>query len=214
MSVKPSAKSGAHSDRRRLRQRFRSLRRSLTSKAQRDHAETVARHAVVAGLPLAFQRFALYLGNDGELDPRALIARLLHHGKYVALPVLVGDRLAFYPYHAGARLARNRFGIPEPDTRGTQRWPLATIGVVFVPLVAFDGRGYRLGMGGGFYDRSLASGGPLLVGLAHGIQEADRLPAASWDVPMDAVLTEHGYRAFSPRGARFGTGIAAPTSSP
>jgi 5-formyltetrahydrofolate cyclo-ligase len=195
----------------RLRRDFRRRRRALGPALQREHAALVARHAITCGLSLPFQRLALYCPNDGEVGTLPLIARLIDHGKQVALPVLKGDHMAFYPFRTDTRLRRNTYGIPEPDTAGSMVWATCTIGAVFMPLVAFDGRGFRLGMGGGYYDRTFPerrSGGtsgyaPLLVGLAHALQEAEGLPTEPWDVPMDGVLTEAGYRAFTTRGSRF-----------
>ena len=102
------------------------------------------------------------------------------------------------PFAEGTALARNRFGILEPASRRRDRArkPCA-IDVVLAPLVAFDSEGNRLGMGGGFYDRTLARLGhlrhwrtPRLVGVAYDFQKVDALPAQDWDVPLDAVVSE------------------------
>jgi 5-formyltetrahydrofolate cyclo-ligase len=207
-AIDPSlSKAPIRSRRQNLRRRFRDARRSLTATQHHRHAVAAARQVMTSGLPLAFDRFALYLANDGELDPAPLMSDLKRIGKRIALPVLDGDRLAFHAWDPSTVMVRNRFGIREPDPRRSCPWSIATIGALFLPLVAFDARGHRLGMGGGFYDRSLDAGQaprlPLLVGLAHAQQEADTLPAARWDVPLDAVVTEHGYRPFTTRAARF-----------
>ncbi len=112
--------------------------------------------------------------------------------------------MSFAP--AGGRLRRNVFGIPEPSTprRLSARW----MQFVLVPLVAYDDRGARLGMGGGYYDRALAWRrhrcawhGPRLVGIAHSTQRVDRIAALTHDVGLDAVITERGITLF-PRSAR------------
>ena len=88
----------------------------------------------------------------------------------------------------------NRFGIPEPMLTKNNLCPLSQIDLIFTPLVAFDSSGNRLGMGGGFYDRTLA---PIkrdqlttqLIGLAHNCQQVDALSQDSWDIPLNGIVT-------------------------
>ena len=124
-------------------------------------------------------------------------------GKRLALPVIGRwGNMSFRAYDATTPLAANAYGIEEPVAGGR---PLSTLSldVVLTPLVAFDGNGNRLGMGGGYYDRHFGAAPtslrPLLIGVAHQLQCAPSLPAAPWDVPLDAVLTESGWRGFSKR---------------
>jgi 5-formyltetrahydrofolate cyclo-ligase len=159
----------------------------------------------ISRLPLFARRFALYAASDGEVDTRDLVDRLLERGRQVALPVVLPDRLlAFYRYSPKTRLVRNRYGILEPDTRTTPSISARTLDVVFLPLVAFDANGHRLGMGGGFYDATFGRvlRRPVLIGLAHSLQRIDDLDAEDWDIPLDAVVTERGIIAFTPRGRR------------
>jgi len=165
----------------------------------------VARHVATSRLPLFAKRFALYAASDGEIDTSDLIDRLLASGRQVALPVVLPDRLlAFYRYTAKTRLVRNRYGILEPDTRSTPSVAVRGLDVVFMPLVAFDENGHRLGMGGGFYDATFGRlpRRPVLIGLAHALQGVARLEPRDWDIPLDAVVTEHGIITFTPRGRR------------
>lgn len=113
-------------------------------------------------------------------------------GKRTFLPCLRSDRsLAFVEYRRGTPLRANRFGIPEPY--GSKSISLKQLDVVCVPLVGFDRAGGRLGMGGGFYDRTFARRGfhqPKLIGLAHSIQESTGLPRDAWDIALSGVVTE------------------------
>jgi len=188
-----------------LRRKFRALRRTLDASAQHNHAIQAARHFAVAGLLLCFDRFAIYWASDGELDTDPIARRLLAARKTVALPVVQsGRRLAFRRYHPATPLMSNRFGIPEPDPYAATPLAAAALDVVMLPLVAFDDRGNRLGMGGGYYDATLANRPRALrIGLAHELQRCDALPSRAWDVPLDAVITESGGRGFTMRGRRF-----------
>ena len=104
---------------------------------------------------------------------------------------------------------RNRYGIPEPDRPIRQRIRAASLDLIVAPLVAFDIYGNRLGMGGGFYDRTLAflkrRGSwrkPVVVGVAYEFQKVQRLTAQPWDVPMHAIATDRAlYPTFPAPGA-------------
>lgn len=130
---------------------------------------------------------------DGEIDPRGLTTL---PGRHFYLPVLQpfpALTLRFARWRPGMPLHRNRFGIPEPAGRRTVA--ARQLDAVLLPLTGFDDRGNRLGMGGGFYDRTLAfrrRGGqqPLLVGVAHACQRLERLPVAAWDVPLQLLATD------------------------
>jgi 5-formyltetrahydrofolate cyclo-ligase len=106
-----------------------------------------------------------------------------------------GGTLLFARYHTGQTLIRNRYGIGEPVKSGRLRkgWSVNT---VLLPLVGFDRCGGRLGMGGGYYDRSFrrlattGTGAPRLVGLAHRVQEVSLLPRERWDLDLSAVATD------------------------
>ncbi len=111
------------------------------------------------------------------------------------LPVLDGEQLAFAPWRPGEPLESNRYGIPEPVVSPARLLRPEAMAFVVLPLVAFDARGARLGMGGGWYDRSFAfrqtqTGPPWLVGAGLELQRVDCIETADWDVPVDAVCSE------------------------
>jgi len=199
----PSAIDADSADgRRRLRQALRRRRRALDARQQRQAAQALCRRLRRLPEVRRARRVALYLPNDGEIDPRPLMPWLAQRNARVFLPVLKPlshNALWFVHYHRDTPMVRNRFGIPEPETRhGAHRARrLATwaLDLILLPLVGFDGHGQRLGMGGGFYDRSLAftrgdGPRPTLIGLAHECQRVQRLPAAPWDVPLDAIVSD------------------------
>lgn len=168
---------------------------------------------------LRYQRaryLAAYWPADGELDPRPLIRAALKRGKRVYLPVLrrgfgpdAGPRLWFARHLPGERMRVNRFGIPEPRISAGRLRPVRRLDLLLLPLVGFDRAGRRIGMGGGYYDRTLAylqTGRlwrrPRLIGLAHECQRVRRIAARPWDVPLDAVVTEAGCHRRTGRATR------------
>ena len=186
-----------------LRRKLREKRRNLSASQQRLAAHKL--HRLLAQHPL-FRRarhIALYIANDGEIDPQLLLRAAQKMGKATYLPVLDAwprTRMVFQRVRPGEQLKPNRFGIREPGFSRARQRPIWTLDLVLMPLVGFDEYGGRLGMGGGFYDRSLAyrarrkkSHKPTLLGLAHECQKVDRLPLASWDVTLHATVTENGW---------------------
>ncbi len=144
-------------------------------------------------------RVAFYLASDGEISPQPLLELALKMGKRCYLPVLHPirhNRLWFVRYRPGCPMQRNRFGIDEPHDKLNPRVPAWSLDLVLLPLVAFDPQGGRLGMGGGFYDRSFAfktrqtRRSPTLIGLAHELQKVERLPLASWDIPLAGIASD------------------------
>ena len=174
----------------RLRAQFRRQRRALTEEAQRRHAQAIAQHV----LPRigASDVVAVYMAQDGEVDLQGVIEGCWNRGIAVALPVLQGRTMFFAAHRQGAALRANRVGIREPASAE----PLAPT-VILAPLVAFDDKGHRLGMGGGFYDRYFAAHPEAhRFGIAHDCQRAASLPADEADIPLAAVATETGWHTF------------------
>ncbi len=183
-----------------LRLEIRARRRAIPEREQRHHARQLARGFTRSRLFLQCRSLATYLANDGEIDPGPLVTRIRHAGKRVYLPVLrprPSRALWFSEHRSGDHLQPNRFGIREPDIRRCPPVPAWSLGLILMPLVAFDEQGNRLGMGGGFYDRTLAYlrqreqwRRPLLIGLAHECQKVPSLESQRWDIPLDAIFTE------------------------
>jgi 5-formyltetrahydrofolate cyclo-ligase len=191
---------------------MRERRRALSPQARRASAHALARQ--VAGLAVFRYRknIAFYLANDGEMDLMPLLRLAWRMRKRCYLPALRPRpwlSLWFAPYRRGDRLRINRFGIAEPKRPRRPRPPWS-LGLALVPLVAFDAQGNRLGMGGGFYDRTFAylnrhplRGRPHLLGIAYAFQQAApaSLAPATWDVPLWGVATEVGIHCFGPHAA-------------
>ena len=178
-----------------IRKHVRNLRREISDEQQQLAAVQAADHALNFAPIQQAQHIALFLSVDGEINTRPLIAKLWQRKQQVYLPVLhpfSTGQLLFLRYDEKTELKINRLRIPEPPLDIRQVITLDQLDLMMVPLVAFDQHGQRLGMGGGFYDRTLQNWrqhGFLPVGLAHDCQQVDSLPVAEWDVPLPAVMT-------------------------
>ena len=132
---------------------------------------------------------------DGEIGLHAFQLRLSATQTY-CLPLLHEDgSLRFAPWRAGDPLVTNRYGIPEPDVEPSSGLEARDLALAVMPLVGFDAHGQRLGMGGGWYDRSFAfrhdrAAPPWLVGAGFSVQQVPALAPAPWDIEPDAICTE------------------------
>lgn len=138
------------------------------------------------------QKIALFLPNDGEIDTKYIQKFLKKQGISVYLPILFGKSLKFAKI--GKNFRKNQYGIPEPAF--SQILSAKHLDIIFMPLVGFDANKNRIGMGGGYYDRTLAFkkrasrfSRPKLYGLAFDCQQVDKLDTQEWDVPLDAIIT-------------------------
>lgn len=162
-------------------------------------ARRLARHAFRFPPVVRARRLGCYLAWRGELDLAPLIREAWARRRQVFLPVLAGQNLRFAPFTPTTPLRPNRYGIPEPDVDRQQWIPASGLDAVLAPLLAFDARGHRLGMGGGYYDRTFrfragrsAWRRPWLIGTAYEFQRVAQLPDDPWDITLDAVITDAG----------------------
>lgn len=183
-----------------LRRQLRKARRALTPGQQRAAALGLYRQLAQHPLFRRARHISLYLPMDGEIDPRLLLRAAQRRGKATYLPVLDAwprTKMVFQRVRPGEKFIPNRFRIPEPRINRARQRRIWALDLILMPLVGFDDEGGRLGMGGGFYDRSLAYLArrktwkkPLLLGLAHECQKVERLAQASWDVPLQGTVSD------------------------
>lgn len=181
-----------------LRQSIRRQRRALDPAVAASCARRLAQRTRHDRLVTGSRHIAAYLAADGEMDLLPLMHALWSLGKRIYLPVLVTfshQKLWFAKFEPGDELVYNRYGIPEPLRRELIK-PCA-LDLVLTPLVAFDAMGHRVGMGGGYYDRSFAFlkqrrqwRKPRMLGIAYEFQQRQALRPKDWDVPLDAIATE------------------------
>ncbi|EMM0380055.1 5-formyltetrahydrofolate cyclo-ligase [Pluralibacter gergoviae] len=187
-----------------IRKLIRERRRALSAAEQSLFAERAAGRMLDYPPVRSARSVALFLSFDGELDTRPLIDALWREGKRVYLPVLhpfSPGNLLFLRYHPRSELVVNRLKISEPRLDVREVLPLDELDVLVTPLVAFDAQGQRLGMGGGFYDRTLQNWRRYdvqPVGYAHDCQRVEALPVEQWDIPLPAVVTPSNTWTFRP----------------
>jgi 5,10-methenyltetrahydrofolate synthetase len=151
---------------------------------------------------LARCRLAFCWPIRGEYDARHLARTLRTRGALTALPVVVAPKtpLIFREWHPGIVLAKGPLDIPHP-VNSQQLTPDS----VLLPMNGWDMQGYRLGYGGGFFDRTLAALAkkPLTIGISYEMAKLDTIYPQPWDVPMDYVVTERGVYRRDPEGLVF-----------
>jgi 5-formyltetrahydrofolate cyclo-ligase len=176
---------------------FREKRQALSPQQQTQASDQILATCITSTKLTQVNTIACYLANDGEISSRTIIEYCWQQNKSVLLPVLhpfCKGHLLFVEYKPDTPMSENCYGIEEPIVTSQNLYPLANIDVIFTPLVAFDIQGNRLGMGGGYYDRTLA---PIprdalktqLIGLAHSCQQSDRLLSDHWDIPLNGIAT-------------------------
>lgn len=178
-----------------LRQTLRERRRALPAATRIAAADALASHLLALPFAPGSGDVAGYWALDGEIGLHRWQLSLPPGVRY-CLPVLHGKLLRFAPWRPGEPLVPNRYGIPEPAIDPALALPAEAMQLVVAPLVGFDAGGRRLGMGGGWYDRSFAfrmtqAAPPWLVGVGFEVQRVPLLDAEAWDVPLDAICTEH-----------------------
>ncbi len=184
-----------------LRRQIRTARQQLSQQQQDNAANQLAVHVLTQVKQHNqghAEKVALFLSMDGEINTQPTIEQLWQAGIETYLPVIhpFNDKqLIFQRYLPDTRLFRSHLGMLEPQLNCQQLCPLEQLDILYTPLVAFDAKGHRLGMGGGFYDRTLAGhyrqqrSQPQIIGLAHDCQQADAVPTDPWDIPLTEIIT-------------------------
>ena len=160
-------------------------------------------HSLERSFPgLAHCRLAFCWPIKGEYDARHLARTLRSRGALTALPVVVAPKtpLAFREWHPGVELASGPLDIPYPKDSAE-----VVPDAVLLPMNGWDSKGYRLGYGAGFFDRTLASltRRPVVIGVTYEMAKLDTIHPQPWDIPADFVVTERGVYRRDPEGLVF-----------
>ena len=185
-----------------LRSELRARRRALSPHERASASRQFARILRRSNLLRPGKHLAVYVAHDCEADPSAIVHLARRNRCELYLPAIADyrrRRMEFRGYARANLLRPNRYGIDEPERGSGKRIAVRHLDLVLLPLVAVDPSGTRLGTGAGFYDRCLQHlragrrwRRPKLIGLGYEFQRVAHLEARTWDVPLDAVLTEKG----------------------
>lgn len=179
----------------RLRREMIAARMAMPAAAHRAASVAVCHHLGEFLLARPAGMIAFCLSIRAEVDCRPLIERLLAAGWQAAMPVVraLNAPMEFFAWWPQAPMSVDPYGIPVPATHRTREPE-----VLLLPLVAFDAAGYRLGYGGGYFDRTLAAmrAHPLTIGVGFDLGAVDDLQPQPHDIPLDLIVTESGIRSF------------------
>ena len=186
-------------EKRKLREEMQRRRMALPHASMVSASSSVARHFCDHPILAFAPSFAGYRAMRGELDVIEIFKLMARFEKQTALPFITPENsLIFRAWKLGDALTRHAtLGMEEP----TPDAPIVQPEIILVPLLAFDGEGYRLGYGGGYYDRMIAAAReaenpPQFIGVGYSMQEVDQVPTDAHDHPLDGVLTELGVSMF------------------
>lgn len=187
-----------------IRNRIREDRRAVDPQLRAANSSKICQRFLKLDSFKSADCIAAYLAFDGEADPMELMISAVDSGKRVFLPIIVGKSkpLSFAPWTPSTKMVNNRFNILEPDVDPAQWLPATELDFVVNPLVGFDEQCNRIGVGGGYYDRTFAFLNEpdavkkvILVGFAFELQRLPSVQPQSWDVQLDSVVTQsHVYR--------------------
>jgi len=180
-----------------LRHRLKTQRRQLSEQQIGETAASVNRQLWKLPELARGNRIGCYLSVNGEVNCDEFIRSAWMRKKRIFVPILRKSGMGFFQLNDDDSLQNNRFGIPEPLPKTSAYLSAKNLDIILLPLLGFDSKGNRLGMGGGYYDRLLAFTTarsrfrrPLLIGLGYDFQRAEALKKNNWDIPMHLIVTQ------------------------
>ncbi len=186
-------------DRTEIRRQIREQRRGVSDEIRARSSAEICQSFFQLESFRNSKRIAGFLAFDGEADPLELMKKAVEQGQQVFVPIIVArsQPLLFAPWHPGIEMKPNRFGIAEPAVPRSEWLNASDLDFVITPLVAFDESCNRIGVGGGYYDRtfsylseSRSAADITLVGFAFELQKVAAIESQPWDVPLAEVITE------------------------
>lgn len=198
----PSSINTKHYTSKSIRQVLRTKRNTLTATFQKEASEALLLRLKDDIAVKEANHIALYLANNGELDLQPFIHWSWQQNKHIYLPIIhpfSKGHLLFLHYDKNSPMVTNQYNITEPKLDVRNIKPIQQLDIMLTPLVAFDLTGARIGMGGGYYDRTLAKWykhyvqnkqyTPSIIGVAHDCQQITKVPNEAWDIPLPKIIT-------------------------
>ena len=195
-------------DLKQLRKTLKKQRSLLSPQQQKLMASAAVRQLQSHRVFRSARNIAIYLPVRGEIDP-SLLRNHTRRGQRLYLPVLSLYKphgLVFVEWNHKTIFRNNRFSIPEPLVKACSMKTARAMDLVVAPLLAYDNQGNRLGMGGGFYDRSFAfklkrthHPRPIFCGIAYQFQQVSSLQRQTWDISLDMLVSEQSMQLFNAR---------------
>ncbi|NNM59997.1 MAG: 5-formyltetrahydrofolate cyclo-ligase [Legionellales bacterium] len=189
-----------HSDKTELRRLLIAKRTSLSSDERQKAEKNIVERIVKTVQWQSAQKIASYAPFKSEVNLSDLHESAWQEKKTLYLPVLQHDQLVFAPYLPNSAMRLNQYQISEVDTDSDTLVTGCVLDLLLIPVVGFDNRAYRLGMGKGYYDKTLSTllneplpkfaKRPFFMGVAFACQEVIKLPIDPWDIPLDMIVTE------------------------
>lgn len=175
-----------------MRRSLRTMRSQLSASEISNAQHAICEQILMLSAYNNAQNIALYLAYDNEISLQSIWTTATLQNKQCYFPALNPDKtLRFLPATIKTPMTQNRYAILEPDVGAEKAIALEKLELMLIPLLGFDTKCQRLGMGQGFYDRTLANiHGPLLLGIAYDFQCLSSIETEAWDIPLDAVITE------------------------
>jgi len=186
-----------------IRQQVRLIRKQISATQAKQAGIEMAKQLKNNPNYVKAKNIACFLSFDGEINTKPIVDMVIKDKGVCYLPKLKPtkpNRLWFMPYDLNSKLDKNHLGIPEVDLPVNYAIAVSKIDLILMPLVAFDNKGNRLGMGGGFYDATLAhlcnkqaakqTTKPLCLGIAYQQQMVDTIPTQDWDFVLHGVMTQ------------------------
>ena len=180
-----------------LREQLKLQREHLTIEESSEMSHAISQRVISSKWIREHSNVGIYHPVNGEANTLQLIDFMWSINQQVFLPIIHNKNLLFGRLSPESKLKKNHYGIPEPSTTRSNQVSADYLDMVFVPLVAFDLNGFRIGMGSGYYDRAFEKKlaikdlkHPVLIGLAYEFQKQECLNHQPWDVPLDMVVTE------------------------
>ncbi|MEC9375709.1 MAG: 5-formyltetrahydrofolate cyclo-ligase [Pseudomonadota bacterium] len=183
--------------REKLRSSIKAERSNLSRENSRALSNQITKKLWRSGIINNVTNLGIYLAIGGEVNCSNIITEANLRKISIFVPVLWSQKLMFAPLNKDTKFVLNRYGISEPSLPNCKKKQAKSLDAVIVPTLGFDKHTNRIGMGGGYYDRSFSFRKrrkiwkkPLLIGLAYSFQQLKHIPIEDWDVPLDIVVTE------------------------